>query len=334
MTATADAPIDTPTTHDLAGLSYQDTLRVLSEASVHQHFDAFLDIAWDSPEFEVVPNDPRWVLPEIDSLGGTDWYKSLPLERQIEIGQYRLANIMKVGLQFEQVLIGGIMSHLIPMGNNRAEFRYSTHEVTEECHHTQMFQEGVNRIGVDVKGGPGWFIKVAPFLCLAGGPLPNIFFFGILAGEEPIDYLQKSVLRSGHELHPIVTRVMQIHVAEEARHIGFAHTYLVERSKDYGRLQRFGLSLAYPVIMRVLCDVIMKPTKQMQKDLDIPKDVMREVYWNSEKSQKLLRDTFGDVRMLAEELGLMNRVSRLVWRALGIHGSPSRFRSEPKSAAV
>jgi hypothetical protein len=38
--------------------------------------------------------------------------------------------------------------------------------------------------------------------------------------------------------------------------------------------------------------------------------------------------------MLAEELGLMNRVSRLVWRALGIHGSPSRFRSEPKSAAV
>ncbi|HVK27364.1 MAG TPA: diiron oxygenase [Nocardioides sp.] len=336
MTATADrtaeiAPDTLPVTE---GLSYQETLRVLSEASVHQHFDAFLDIAWDSPEFEVVPNDPRWVLPEIDSLGGTDWYKSLPLERQIEIGQYRLANIMKVGLQFEQVLIGGVMSHLISMPNNRAEFRYSTHEVTEECHHTQMFQEGVNRIGVDVQGGPKWFVKIAPFLCLAGGPLPNIFFFGILAGEEPIDYLQKSVLRSGHELHPIIERVMQIHVAEEARHIGFAHSYLVERSKDYGTLQRFGLSLAYPIIMRALCDVIMKPTKQMQKDLGIPKSVMREVYWKSDKSSKLLRDTFGDVRMLADELGLMNKVSRQVWRALGIDGPSSRFRSEPKSAAV
>ncbi|WP_278258449.1 hypothetical protein [Nocardioides convexus] len=31
---------------------------------MHQHFDAFLDIAWDSPEFAVDPNDPRWVLPK------------------------------------------------------------------------------------------------------------------------------------------------------------------------------------------------------------------------------------------------------------------------------
>ncbi|KRB78713.1 hypothetical protein ASE01_04590 [Nocardioides sp. Root190] len=336
MTATADRTAETfpETLPETSGLSYQDTLRVLSEASVHQHFDAFLDIAWDSPEFEVVPNDPRWVLPSIDSLGGTDWYQSLPVERQIEIGQYRLANIMKVGLQFEQVLIGGIMSHLIGMGNNRAEFRYSTHEVTEECHHTQMFQEGVNRIGVDVKGGPKWFVKIAPLLCLAGGPLPNVFFFGILAGEEPIDYLQKSVLRSGHDMHPIIERVMQIHVAEEARHIGFAHSYLIERSKDYGRIQRFGLSLAFPVIMRALCDVIMKPSREMQKDLGIPRSVMREVYWKSPQSQKLLRDTFGDVRMLADELGLMNKVSRRIWRALGIDGTASRFRSEPKSAAV
>ena len=47
MTATADRtaenlPDDLPVTE---GLSYQETLRVLSEASVHQHFDAFLDIA-------------------------------------------------------------------------------------------------------------------------------------------------------------------------------------------------------------------------------------------------------------------------------------------------
>ncbi len=338
MTATADHHLDIPADSiegvDTTGLSYQETLRVLSEASVHQHFDAFLDIDWNSPEFEVVPDDERWILPEVDPLGQTEWYKSLSRERQIEVGMYRLSNIMKVGLQFEQVLIGGVMAHLIAMPNNRAEFRYSTHEVTEECHHTQMFQEGVNRIGVDVKGGPKWFTKVAPFLCLAGGPLPNIFFIGILAGEEPIDYLQKSVLRSGHRLHPIVERVMQIHVAEEARHIGFAHAYLVERSHDWGKLQRFGISLAYPVVMRVLCDVIMKPSRQMQKDLGIPRSVMREVYWKSPQSEKLLRDTFGDVRMLAEELKLMNPVSRPIWRALGIAGTASRFRSEPKSAAV
>lgn len=326
MTATADSHV--------ASLSFEETLSVLSEASVHQHFDAFVDIAWDSPEFAVIEDDERWILPDIDSLGGTEWYRSLPRERQIEIGKYRMANIMKVGLQFEQVLISGIMVHLLGMGNNRPEFRYSTHEATEECHHTQMFQEGVNRIGLDVSGGPGWFVKLAPFLPLAAGPLPNVFFIGVLAGEEPIDYLQKMLLRSGQPIHPMVQRVMQIHVAEEARHIGFAHTYLEERSKSYGRLQRAGLSIAMPLIMRGLCDVIMKPTKQMQKDCGIPKSVMREAYWRNPTSRKLLRDTFGDVRMLADDLGLMNPVSRRVWRALGIDGTSSRFRSEPKSAAV
>ena len=334
MTAAASYDYIGDTMPDTKGMDFQEKLQVLSEASVHRHFDAFIDIASDSPEFEVIENDPRWVLPEVDPLAQTEWYQSLPLERQIEVGKYRLANIMKVGLQFEQVLNAGVMAHLIGMENHRAEFRYATHEVTEECHHTQMFQEGVNRIGADVKGGPQWFINVAPFLSLAGRFLPNIFFIGILAGEEPIDFLQKSVLRSGHKLHPIVERVMQIHVAEEARHIGFAHTYLIERSKDWGRVQRFGISLAYPVVMRVLCDVIAKPTRRMQKDLDIPKSVMREVYWRSPEASKMLRDTFGDIRMLADELHLMNPVSRQIWRALGIAGRSSRFRSEPKSAAV
>ena len=36
---------------------------------------------------------------------------------------------------------------------------------------------------------------------------------------------------------------------------------------------------------------------------------------------------------LAHELGLMNPVSRRVWKALRIDGRPSRFRSEPAAAS-
>jgi hypothetical protein len=273
------------------------------------------------------------VLPEVDALGGTAWYQSLPVERQIHIGMYRQANIAKVGLQFEQLLISGIMNYVLTLPNGSAEFRYSTHEATEECHHTQMFQEMVNRIGLDVPGGPTWFRRVAPLLSLAAGPLPNVFFLGVLAGEEPVDHLQKSILRAGNDMHPMVTRVMQIHVAEEARHIGFAHSFLAERAPGYSLAQRATLSVLAPVIMRVLCDVIMKPSAQMQRDLEIPKHVVKEVWWGSDHSRKLLRDTFGDVRMLAEEIGLMNPVSRQVWRVLGIAGKASRFRSEPVPAA-
>ncbi|MCW2797394.1 diiron oxygenase [Nocardioides sp.] len=313
--------------------SYRETLQTLSEASVHQHFDAFLDIDWDNPDFAIRADDQRWVLPEADALGRTEWYCSLPLQRQIEVGLYRQANVTKVGLQFEQVLISGLMAYAFRLRNGNPEFRYTTHEATEECHHTQMFQEFVNRSGVDVAGSGRLFRRVAPFLPLAAAVVPAGFFMGVLAGEEPIDHVQKTILRAGDELHPLLQRIMQIHIAEEARHIGFAHQYLQHHSLNLRRVDRFVLSLAFPIIMRVLCDVILVPSKQARKDMGIPRSVVKDVYWRQPHSRKMLRDLFADVRMLAEEIGMMNRASRAVWRLCKIDGRPARFRSEPASAA-
>ncbi|UUW87956.1 AurF N-oxygenase family protein [Pimelobacter simplex] len=313
--------------------AYEAMLRTLSEASVEHHFDAFTDIAWDDPEHAIDPADPRWILPDVDPLGRTQWYRSLPRERQIEVGFYRQTNVVKVGLQFEQVLIAGLMMYCLDLPNGRAEFRYSTHEATEECHHTQMFQEFVNRTGLDVPGAHSLFRTLGPFLPLAAKHLPFIFFIGVLGGEEPIDYVQKVMLRSGAEMHPLLHRISQIHVAEEARHIGFAHQYLEHRAPHLNRLQRGFASVLTPVLMRVLCDAIVVPGPKAVRDMGIPKEVVREVWWGSPESRKFLRDMFGDVRMLAEETGLMNPVSRRIWRAMGIAGRPNRFRSEPAPAA-
>ncbi|MBM7520326.1 AurF N-oxygenase family protein [Nocardioides nitrophenolicus] len=313
--------------------SYQDQLRTLSEASVEHHFDAFVDIAWDDPAYAVDPRDPRWILPDVDPLGRTAWYRSLPRERQIEVGFYRQTNVVKVGLQFEQVLIAGLMMYCLDLPNGRAEFRYSTHEATEECHHTQMFQEFVNRTGLDVPGAHSLFRALGPFLPLAAKHLPFIFFVGVLGGEEPIDYVQKVMLRSGAPMHPLLERISQIHVAEEARHIGFAHQYLEHRAPRLNALERAFASVLTPVLMRVLCDAIVVPGPKAIRAMGIPREVAREVWWRSPESRKFLRDMFGDVRMLAEETGLMNPVARRVWRALGIAGRPNRFRSEPAPAA-
>ena len=312
---------------------YHETLRTLSEASVHQHFDAFLDIPWDDPAYAVDPRDERWILPQEDVLGRHPWYRSLPKERQIEVGLYRQANINKVGLQFEQVLIGGIMQYAFRVPNGNPEFRYATHEAAEECHHTQMFQEFVNRSGVDVPGGSRLFRMTAPFMPLAAAWVPAAFFVGVLAGEEPIDHLQKSVLRAGAQAHPLLRRIMQIHIAEEARHIGFAHRFLQHHVPRLGRVRRAVLSVLFPLIMRWLCDVIMVPGSEARRGMGIPRAVAREVWWRDPESRKVLRDFFADVRMLAESLDLMNPVSRRVWRMCRIDGRPARFRSEPASAA-
>ena len=313
---------------------YVDMLTTLSEGSVRRNFNPYTDIDWNSPEFEVIDNDPRWVLPGTDPLGRHPWYQSQPLEQQIKIGMWRQANVAKVGLHFESILIRGLMEYAFWAPNGSPEYRYCLHEAVEECNHTMMFQEMVNRIGVDVPGMPRLLKWIQPLIPLVAGPLPIPFWFGILAGEEPIDHTQKNVLREGTTLHPIMERVMAIHVAEEARHISFAHEYLRKRLPHLPWRKRFLLSVYVPLTMRILCSAIIVPPRSFWKTFDIPRSVRKDVFFRSPESRQMLRDMFGDVRMLCHDTGLINPVAKLVWRICKIDGRPSRFRSEPQRQHV
>lgn len=313
--------------------AYVDMLTTLSEGSVRRNFNPYTDIDWDSAEFAVSPDDQRWILPQTDALGQHPWYQAQPVAAQIAIGQWRQANVAKVGLQFESMLIRGLMNYSFWVPNGSPEYRYCTHEAIEEGNHTLMFQELVNRIGVDVPGMPRLLRWLSPVIPLVAGPLPIPFFFGVLAGEEPIDHTQKAVLReggAGMALHPIMEKVMAIHVAEEARHISFAHEYLRKRLPRLNRRQRLLLSVNVPLIMRILCQAILVPPRSFFREFGIPREVRQEIFFRSPESRKWLQDMFGDVRMLCYDTGLMNPLAKLIWRLCKIDGAPSRFRSEPQ----
>ena len=332
-----EAPARYVPQHDKTGgdHDFAQVLDDLSAASVHRNFDPYVDIDWDAPDMAIVENDPRWILSyEVDPIGRHPWYQQLSQEKQIEIGMWRQANVAKVGLQFESVLIRGLMQYSFKLPNGAREFRYTTHESKEECNHTLMFQEFVNRTGMDVPGAKLGYRLISPLVPLFSTIFPTVFFFGVLGGEEPIDHIQKDFLRTRASLHPTMAAVMQLHVAEEARHISFAHHLIREQVPQRGRIQRFLLSLMLPLTMRILCGAIVVPPRSFAKRFDVPDAVMKDIFWRSAESKRFLRNVFGDVRMLGEQSGLMNPVSRLLWRALGISGRPSRFRSEPTYTAA
>jgi hypothetical protein len=224
-----------------------------------------------------------------------------------------------------------MMNYAFWVPNGSPEYRYCLHESVEECNHTMMFQELINRIGIDVPGMPRLLRWLSPLIPMAAGPLPVPFFIGVLAGEEPIDHTQKDVLRAGETMHPVIERVMAIHVAEEARHISFAHEYLRKRLPRLTKRERFLVSLYLPLIMRMLCQAIVVPTKPFRTQFEMPRSVRKEIFFRSADSRKWLSDMFADVRMLAHDTGLMqNRSARLMWRLCKIDGKPSRYRGEPQ----
>ena len=311
---------------------YVATLTRLSEASVRRHFNPYTDIDWEAPEFAVSKNDPRWVLSATDPLGRHPWYRAQPLEKQIEIGLWRQANNAKITLQLESILIRGLMHYTFWVPNGSPEYRYCMHETTEECNHGMMFQELVNRMGVDVPGMPRWLRWISAVLPLYAGPLPGTFFFGVLAGELPIHNMQKSMLREETSSHPIMEKVMAIHVAEESRHISFADQFLTKRVPQMVRRSRFALSLYVPIVMRVLCQAIVVPSRSFFRQFDIPRSVRKELFFNAPDSRLALRYMYGDVRMLCDDVGLMNPLALMLWRICKINGQPSRYRGEPQRA--
>ncbi len=314
---------------------YEAMLQTLSEGSVHVHFDPYDDIDWDAPEMQLDPADPRWILsPTLDPLGATAWYQAQPRERQIEIGRWRTLNAMKVGGGFESILIRGLMHYAMELPNGSPEFRYCLHEMTEECNHIQMFQELVNRSGTDVPGMRPLFRITSPIIGLAGGYLPLILMIGILAGEEPIDHYQKAILREGHEMPPAVLRTMEIHIAEEARHISFADAFLRLRIPRLKRWEKAIVAVLFPITMRWLAGEIMTTPRSIQRRFQIPQDVWREAFWESPTSKAVMASYFGDMRRLATETGLMTRAGRRMWKRLGIDGEPSRYRGEPDRQAT
>ncbi|MFI9505170.1 diiron oxygenase [Nocardia sp. NPDC052566] len=312
---------------------YAAKLLLLSEGSINKHFDPFEDIDWDNPDFAVDAGEERWILPpSADPLGRHPWYLALTDEQKIAVGKYRQANVAKVGLQFESILISGMVTHNFGLPNGSPEFRYCSHEMIEEHNHTLMFQEMVNRIGIDV---PGMGPLVRKFKYL-GAPVaawfPNLFFMAVLAGEEPIDHIQKQILRSGDEVHPIMLGVMAIHVAEEARHISFAHEFLKNHVPEANQFNKLVLSIAMPIVMWILGRSIATPPKAFFQEFDIPEQVRKELFYGSKEAKQTFSDYFADVRTLAKDIGLMNPIAKNVWKLLKIDGHSTRYRSEPLRA--
>ena len=180
------------------------------------------------------PNDPRWELEPEDVLGATEWYRSQPAQVRSRIGLHMLANFMKIGVIFEYVLKRGLLDFANRLPNGSPEFRYCYHETIEEAQHSLMFQEFINRTGFDIPALSRLELRGADFVVKYARKFPELFFVFVLAGEDPIDFVQRETLRKNRvDIHPLLRRIMQIHVTEEARHKSFArHVDLHDSSQQ------------------------------------------------------------------------------------------------------
>ncbi|WP_426573646.1 AurF N-oxygenase family protein [Aquihabitans sp. McL0605] len=317
-----------PPQTDVAVRKLPALLPRLSRQSVEKHFDAYVDVAWDDPELAISPRDPRCGLFEFDALAQSDWYRAQAPEVQAEIGLHRICGAFKVGMQFENLLQRGLLSYCFRLPNGAAEYRYLHHEIIEESQHSLMFQETINRTGLPVAGMPRWLRFAATAIVpVYARWVPEQFFVLVLGGEDPVDYLQRRQLREG-TTHPLIERIMKIHVTEEARHIAFARTYLKDLVPELSPLRRHLLAVRTPLVLWLMASLMVDPTPDLHRHQGVPKSVLREAR-TSAQGRLLRRESVAKLRRLCRELGLMTAPAKAVWRWTGLYDDDDRAAARP-----
>jgi hypothetical protein len=298
--------------------SHPDLVERLSRISTARPRDPFVEIAWDDPESAIDPNDPRWELPADHPLGATSWYQERPAHVRRAIGLDVAATFVKIGSEFESLLNRGLLELADALPDDAPETRYAYHELIEECHHILMFREFLKRARSDVRGLSPLFRALGWQITRLGRRWPELFFVFVIGGEEPIDHIQRENLRPTRTLPPLLKRIMQLHVAEEGRHLCFAQSFLRTRLPRSSRVSRAALAVIAPIILRVMADMMMKPSRHVIDRWAIPDEVMEEAYGRPSRHVTDRLAALRRIRGLLEELGIISRLSAPLWKLLAI----------------
>ena len=181
-----------------------------------------------------------------------------------------------------------------------------------------MFEEFVKRTRLDVGGLGFWDRLGSRRVVVSARRFPALFFIFVLGGEDPIDHVQRTALRSGDPIHPLLKRIMQIHVTEEARHLCFARHYLRTRVPELSRVRKAMLALQAPFILGPMAQIMMRPSGHLVRTYAIPKAVVAEAYTANPRHRESVVASLAKLRDLCREIGIITPWSVRLWQAAGI----------------
>ncbi|OBJ67994.1 diiron oxygenase [Mycobacterium sp. 1274756.6] len=280
----------------------------LLKGSVKKSYAPIVDIDWDAP----LEEGKFFLPPRMCTLYGTDLWESMSREQQIELSRQELVNLLSAGIWFENILNQALLRDMMHQNPTASSTHYKLTELGDETRHMLMFGKAIDRIG----GVP---VRPKLYQRIVINTLPLVFRGSVLwgaalVGEEIFDALQRQIL-DDPDLQPIVKRLMRIHVTEEARHIQFARDGLrkeVPAMSWYRRMYLANLQGVGGPFYRYLFTM---PVVYRRVGLD--GRAARRVARRNPHFLAACRSAYAPLATFFEEVGLMGRLGRRMWRRAG-----------------
>lgn len=279
----------------------------LVAASERQSYDPFTEIDWDVP----LDDSAFYLPPEFLPLYGTAVWDAMTEVERHAYSRHECASLCSAGIWFENILMHLLVQHLYDLPADDGSHRYLLVETADECRHSSMFGEFIRRAGT-----PAYTVK--PLLMFGGRYLKATTkgpeaYIAMLAAEELLDVTNRATMKD-ERVHPTSRRIAKIHVMEEARHVSYARTFVTEMWPTVSRARRVVTMVRAPFIVSSIADALVNP--QLYDELGIEGGVKLARH-NPAHQQRVIRDV-AKLTELLEEIGVINTMTRPVWRALGL----------------
>ena len=278
-------------------------------ASLRHQYDPIVEIDWDADPLPGV----YWLPPYRSSLYGTELWRSMTLEQQVELTKNEVASAASAGIWFETILMQMLIRHYYDQDPTSSHAQYALTEVADECRHSIMFGRLIAKLGCPPYPASrrdqflGRFLKTT-----ATGPH---MFASILIAEEILDAFQREIM-ADETLQPLIRTVARIHVVEEARHVKYARDELPRQIEGAGRV-----SMAYSrlIIGRAANSIVNRLVHPgLYRSVGLDPRVGRKAAMSNPNFRATLRWAGQRASAYLGELNLIGGPGKLLWRHSGL----------------
>ena len=246
------------------------------------------------------------------TLYGTPQWAAMSREQQRELSRQQLVNMLSAGIWFDNILNQALLRGIMHTNPTAKSTKYMLTELGDETRHMVMFGKAIDRVGgipVRPRLYQRMIINSLPFTFR--GP---VLWMAALVGEEIFDALQRQIL-DDPDLQPIVQRLMRIHVTEEARHIQFARDGLRKAAPAMPWYRKVFVANLHGVGGPFYRMLFTLPIQYNRAGFDGGQ--MRRLARANPHFRGKCRESFVPLAGFFDELGLMGRLSRRMWRRAG-----------------
>jgi hypothetical protein len=282
--------------------------RLLNTSLRHQ-YDPVVEIDWNADPLPGV----FWLPPHRSSLYGTDLWRSMTLEQQVELTKNEVSSAASAGIWFETILMQMLIRHYYDQDPTSSHAQYALTEVADECRHSIMFGRLIARLGTPPYPASardqflGRFLKTTA----TGAHM----FAAILIAEEILDAFQREIM-ADDTLQPLIRTVARIHVVEEARHVKYAREELPRQVEGASRL---GMAYSRLIIGRAANSIVNRLIHPgLYRSVGIDGKVGRRAAMANPNFQATLRWAGQRATSYLGELGLISGPGALLWRHSGL----------------